>query len=129
MAFYLGGAFTLRGYDDFEFQGNNILLANVELRYPFIERLIMRGPIPLSLSGLRGVVFFDIGGAWNGDFEDLRVAHVVDGQDRLQDLNASYGFGVRMWLAYFLMKLDFAWATSFAGETGRHVHFSLGGEF
>ena len=129
MAFYLGGAFTLRGYDDFEFQGNNILLANVELRYPFIERLIMRGPIPLSLSGLRGVIFFDIGGAWNGDFEDLRVAHVVDGQDRLQDLNASYGFGVRMWLAYFLMKLDFAWATSFAGETGRHVHFSLGGEF
>jgi outer membrane protein assembly factor BamA len=44
-------------------------------------------------------------------------------------LNASYGFGVRMWLGYFLMKLDFAWATRFNGEVGERVHFTLGGEF
>jgi outer membrane protein assembly factor BamA len=54
---------------------------------------------------------------------------VIDGKEQLTGLNAGYGFGVRMWLAYFLMKLDFAWATQFDGEEGRRVHFSLGGEF
>jgi len=129
MAFYLGGASTLRGYEDFEFTGNNILMANAELRYPFIERLVLGGPVALSLGDLRGVLFFDIGGAWNGDLSNLRVAHVIDGKEQLKDLNAAYGFGVRMWLAYFLVKLDFAWATRFSGEIGNRVHFSLGGEF
>jgi Tol biopolymer transport system component len=127
--FYVGGAYNLRGYEDFEFDGNNVLLASIELRYPFIDRLIMRGPIPLQLGGLRGALFFDIGGAWSGDYDDLRVAHRVDGEEELKDLNAGYGFGVRMWFSYFLMKLDFAWATRFNGQVGRRVHFSLGGEF
>ena len=129
MAFYLGGASTLRGYEDFAFAGNNILLANLELRYPFIEQLVMRGPIPLVLGDLRGVFFFDIGGAWNGGIKALRVARVIDGREQLSGLNAGYGFGIRMWLAYFLMKLDFAWATQFDGSEGQRVHFSLGGEF
>jgi Tol biopolymer transport system component len=127
--FYIGGAYNLRGYEDFEFDGNNVVFASLELRYPFIDRLIMRGPIPLQLGGLRGALFFDIGGAWSGDVEDLRVAHRVEGQEELKDLNAGYGFGVRMWFSYFLMKLDFAWATRFNGQVGRRVHFSLGGEF
>jgi Tol biopolymer transport system component len=129
MTFYLGGGYTLRGYEDFEFEGNNVVLASVELRYPFIERLVMRGPIPITLGGIRGAFFFDIGGAWNGDLDALRVAHVVDNEEELKDLNASYGFGIRMWLGYFLMKLDFAWATRFNGEIGNRVHFTLGGEF
>jgi Tol biopolymer transport system component len=127
--FYIGGAYNLRGYKDFEFEGNNVLFASLELRYPFIDRLIMRGPIPLQLGGLRGALFFDIGGAWSGDPGDLRVAHRVDGQEELKDLNAGYGFGIRMWFSYFLVKLDFAWATRFNGQLGRRVHFSLGGEF
>ena len=129
MTFYLGGGYTLRGYEDFEFDGNNVVLASLELRYPFIERLVMRGPIPLSLGGIRGAFFFDIGGAWSGDLDALRVAHMVDNEEELKDLNASYGFGIRMWLGYFLMKLDFAWATRFNGQVGRRVHFTLGGEF
>ena len=127
--FYLGGAYNLRGYRDFEFDGNNVVMASIELRYPFIDRLIMRGPIPLQLGGLRGALFFDIGGAWSGHYTDLRVAHRVDGQEELKDLNAGYGVGIRMWFAYFLMKLDWAWATRFNGQVGRRVHFSLGGEF
>lgn len=127
--FYIGGAYNLRGYEDFEFDGNNVAFASIELRYPFIDRLIMRGPIPLQLGGLRGALFFDIGGAWTGDIDNLRVAHRVDGQEELKDLNAGYGVGMRMWFSYFLMKLDFAWATRFNGQVGRRVHFSLGGEF
>jgi Tol biopolymer transport system component len=127
--FYIGGAYNLRGYRDFEFDGNNVTFASIELRYPFIDRLVMRGPIPLQLGGLRGALFFDIGGAWTGDLQDLRVAHRVDGAEELKDLNAGYGVGMRMWFSYFLVKLDFAWATRFNGQVGRRVHFSLGGEF
>ncbi|MFZ1946519.1 MAG: BamA/TamA family outer membrane protein [bacterium] len=126
--FYLGGAYTLRGYDDGEFRGNNFVLGNFELRFPFIERLILRAPA-ISFGDLRGVLFFDMGGAWNGDFSDLRVAHMVDAREELKDLNASYGVGMRFWLAYFLVKLDCGWATQFGGTTGARVHFSLGGEF
>jgi hypothetical protein len=127
--FYIGGAYTLRGFEDYEFEGNNVLLASIELRYPFIDRLVTRGPIPLSIGGVRGVFFFDIGGAWPGHYTDLRVAHRVDGREELRDLNAGYGFGMRMSFSYFLMRLDFAWATRFNGQVGRRVHFSLGGEF
>jgi outer membrane protein assembly factor BamA len=129
MRFYLGGAATLRGYEDFEFSGNNIIMSSLELRFPFIESLILRGPIPLSLGGLRGVFFFDMGGAWDGDYSDLTLKRDIDGREVPNYLNAGYGFGTRMWLGYFLVKLDFAWATRFNGDVGRRVHFSLGGEF
>ncbi len=128
--FTLGGGYTLRGYPDFEFEGNNMALANVELRYPFIDRLEMRGPIPLLLGGIRGVLFFDIGGAWRGQFKDFRFARAYpDGTERLEDFHAAYGFGFRMIFSYLLMRLDFAWGTDFGGPAQRRVHFTLGGDF
>jgi Tol biopolymer transport system component len=127
--FYLGGGYTLRGYPDFEFEGNNMALASLELRYPFIDRLVTRGPIPLALGGIRGVFFFDIGGAWHGQFNDIRVARMEDGTERLDDLHAAYGFGFRMIFSYLLVRLDFAWATDFGGPAMKRVHFTLGGDF
>jgi outer membrane protein assembly factor BamA len=74
-------------------------------------------------------MFFDIGGAWSGHFTDVRFAHQVDGGEQLKDLYTGYGFGLRMWFSYFLMRLDFAWATQFDGDVVRRTHFSLGGDF
>ena len=127
--FSLGGGYTLRGYPDFEFEGNNMAFASLELRYPFIDRLITRGPIPLMLGGIRGVFFFDIGGAWSGQFNDIRVARVTDGTEHLEDLHAAYGFGFRMIFSYLLLRLDFAWATDFGGPAMKRVHFTMGGDF
>ena len=129
LAFFLGGPYSLRGYDYFEFAGNNIILANAELRFPFVESLILRGPLPISLGGIRGVFFFDIGGAWNGDLDNFRAVHTRDDHQELDDLAADYGFGMRMGIAYFLLRLDFAWATRFSGGTGKQVYFSLGQDF
>ena len=129
LSFFLGGPYTLRGYDYFEFVGNNILLANAELRFPFVESLVLRGPLPISLGGIRGVFFFDIGSAWNGDLDNFRAVHTVDGRQELDDLAADYGFGMRMGLGYFLLKIDFAWATRFSGGAGKQVYFSLGEDF
>jgi outer membrane protein assembly factor BamA len=129
VVFSLGGGYTLRGYPDFQFEGNNMAFASLELRYPFIDRLVTRGPIPLMLGGIRGVFFFDIGSAWNGQFNDVRWMHTVEGSQQLADFHAAYGFGFRMVFSYLLMRLDFAWATNFGGPAQKRVHFTLGGDF
>jgi hypothetical protein len=123
--FYMGGVNSLRGYDDFEFRGHNLALVSLEFRYPFIDRLDIASPIPLSLWGLRGVMFMDAGAAWDDEFR----GSINEGGRRLQDIKASIGFGVRMRLAIFVIRVDRAWPTDFQ-DTGKGVtHFALGAEF
>jgi dipeptidyl aminopeptidase/acylaminoacyl peptidase len=123
--FYAGGVNSIRGYEDFEFRGHNLALVSLEFRYPFIDRLDIASPIPLSLWGLRGVMFVDAGAAWDDEFRGIED----DGGRRLKDIKASIGFGVRMRLAIFVIRLDRAWPTDLQ-DTGRAVtHFALGAEF
>jgi len=123
--FYMGGVNSLRGYDDFEFRGHNLALMSLEFRYPFIDRLDIASPIPLSLWGLRGVMFVDAGAAWDDEFR----GSVNDNGRRLKDIKASIGFGVRMRLAFFVIRVDRAWPTDLQ-DTGKPVtHFALGAEF
>lgn len=123
--FYMGGVNSLRGYDDFEFHGRNLALVSLEFRYPFIDRLEIASPIPLSLWGLRGVMFIDAGAAWDDEFR----GSVNDGGRRLQDIKAGIGFGVRMRLSIFVIRVDRAWPTDLQ-DTGKPVtHFALGAEF
>src|SRR5262249_62390015 len=58
-AFQLGGATTVRGYDDFALVGTRIAFTNFELRFPFVNALGVVGPIPLGFFNLRGVAFAD----------------------------------------------------------------------
>jgi outer membrane protein assembly factor BamA len=58
---YFGGNHEMRGYDYLEFVGQNAIFADAELRIPLIDA--MATPIGI-LGGVRGVVFFNIGGAW-----------------------------------------------------------------
>jgi Tol biopolymer transport system component len=123
--FYLGGVNSLRGYDDFEFRGRNLALVSLEFRYPFIDHLDIASPIPLSLWGLRGVMFVDAGAAWDDTFR----GSVSDNGRRLEDIKAAIGFGVRMNLAIFVIRVDWAWPTDLQ-DSGRAVtHFALGAEF
>jgi Tol biopolymer transport system component len=124
--FYMGGVNSLRGYDDFDFHGRNLALASVEFRYPFIDHLEIASPIPLSLWGLRGVMFLDAGAAWDDDFRG-----VADGPNgrRLNDIKASHGVGVRMRLSMFVIRVDWAWPTDFRAAGDVVTHFALGAEF
>jgi outer membrane protein insertion porin family len=124
--FYMGGVNSLRGYDDFDFHGRNLALASVEFRYPFIDHLEIASPIPLSLWGLRGVMFLDAGAAWDDHFRG-----VADGPNgrRLNDIKASHGVGVRMRLSMFVIRVDWAWPTDFRAAGDVMTHFALGAEF
>ncbi len=58
---YYGGNADMRGYDYLEFVGQNSIYGNAELRLPLINA--MATPIGV-LGGVRGVAFFNVGGAW-----------------------------------------------------------------
>jgi hypothetical protein len=57
---FFGGNSEMRGYNYLEFIGHNAFFGNAELRFPLIEAMLT--PIGV-LGGVRGVAFFNIGGA------------------------------------------------------------------
>jgi len=123
--FYIGGVNSIRGYDDFEFSGHNVALATLELRYPFIDNLTIASPIPLSIWGLRGVLFADLGAAWDEEFRGVAKSDHV----RFQDIKASYGVGARMRFGYFILRYDLAWPTDLQTKGEPVSHFAIGAEF
>lgn len=128
-AFQIGGATTVRGYDDFALTGTHIAFTNFELRFPFLSSLGVVGPIPLGFFNLRGVAFADNAVALD-DFHAFRWTYEgLDGKRRLQDLHFSFGGGVRSVIAFLVVKVDVAWKTNFHETSQPVYHFSLGPEF
>jgi outer membrane protein insertion porin family len=97
----LGGSETLRGYERSTFSGDNMLLLNIEYRFPLAENFT-------------GVIFADGGNAWD-DLED------VD----LEALHYSLGGGVRMNTPIGQIRLDYGFSEDGIGMP----HFSIGNTF
>lgn len=97
--FSVGGSDTLRGYEDDQFKGNKMLTATAEYRFPIAKKV-------------QGVVFSDIGNAWEGEGY------------KLNDLKSSVGVGVRVNTPLGPIRIDYA-----KGEEGSKTHFSFGGQF
>ena len=135
---YFGGNSELRGYDYLEFLGNKAFFTNAELRFPLIEAALT--PIGV-IGGLRGVFFFNFGGAgfeglkmnvWSRDpmtYQPL-VGFVTDPFSpsggspvfgppktisgfRLVDSRASYGIGLETFALGFPIHFDWSWRTLF----------------
>lgn len=125
LPFWLGGPSTLRGYDYYDILGKNMLLFNSELRIPFIDYLKMSFPLPIELRGIRGVLFLDIGSAWN-NLKDFRPFESAQEWIRLRDLYSGLGVGLRIGLGFFNIKLDIAKRTdltSLSQETRYYLTF------
>jgi Tol biopolymer transport system component len=132
--FYLGGSQNLRGFDDYELIGSKVGLLNLEYRYPLIDRLRLAFPILMEINGVRGVLFTDFGGVTDTLDNFKAVKSSDDGilGIELQDLKSSFGFGSRMRFSFFVLKLDFAWATTGwtkATTSKMRTHLTLGSEF
>ena len=92
---YLGGSWDLRGYPRRGEYARNVMLFSNELRFPFIDALIVGLPMTsIGFQAIRGAVFFDAGNAWESDFGRLKGA---------------MGVGARVALGY-LVVLRFDWA-------------------
>lgn len=114
--FYLGGANSLRGYDDRRLTpagwGTKLFLARAEWRIP-----ITKEKFPYHKS--TGVFFFDTGGIWQS------------GQvPKASDLVSTIGFGVRTRLPVVgLTRVDFSFPLKKIDENDFKVHISLGHTF
>ena len=107
--------------------GNNGIFT-AEMRVPFVNTLALDAPLPLVFRNGRGVMFFDIGCA----FDDLSSFHGAStaGGYHLDDLKMSLGIGYRINLGYFLLKHDIAWRTDLRGISRKpEQSFTLGAEF
>lgn len=102
--FTLGGADTIRGYEDDEFRGNKMYAVTLEYRYPIAKKI-------------QGVVFTDVGNAWGGT-ENISWYHSS------HKVHESAGVGFRVTTPIGPVRLDYAW-----GQNGGKFHFSFGGKF
>jgi len=124
--FFFGGLDTVRGVRFRSLAGDRGFFANVEYRFPLID--LLATPL-LAFQGVRGVLFFDVGGAWFSDFQDFDFYD--EENDRLLDGIASYGWGVT---ARFL-GLDLNWDFTkridppLEGDDGYGTNFWIGYRF
>jgi outer membrane protein assembly factor BamA len=109
--FSLGGPTTLRGYDYQQFWGTRMWLASFEYRFPLFDAIIFGWPGRWGFTNIGGTAFFDVGHAFDGD---PRNPFVFEGNTfKLDDSHADVGFGLYMYVGYFLMSFQFAWPTDF----------------
>lgn len=102
--FTLGGADTLRGYEDDQFRGNKMYAATLEYRYPIMKKV-------------QGVVFTDMGNAWGGTGD-------IPWYNQENTFHVSAGVGVRITTPIGPIRLDYG-----QGTDGGKFHFSFGGKF
>lgn len=102
--FTLGGASSLRGFEDDEFRGTRFYEGTAEYRYPIAKKI-------------EGVLFIDAGSVWGG----------VDNLFWYEDSRKLYGaggLGFRVKTPIGPINLSYAYGTN-----GGKFHFSFGGQF
>jgi len=97
--FRVGGSETVRGYRYGAMQGDRMLVAQVEYRFPINQTI-------------HGAVFYDLGNAWEGSGLDLH------------DLKQGAGVGIRFNTPLGVIRIDYG-----IGENGGEAYFSLGPTF
>ncbi|RMG48346.1 MAG: hypothetical protein D6718_01995 [Acidobacteria bacterium] len=118
----LGGLNQLRGFRFREFFGENVVWANLELRFPLFDRIVWSFGLPTG--PVRAAMFVDAGSAWYGDellpdgsrgkivYDPLLGAfrpYATRGPDgKLLDLHVSAGFDLSVPLLGLPMHWSFA---------------------
>jgi len=118
----------LRGYNYYEMSGSKFALINMEFRFPAIEYFVLKFPLPMILTRLRGAAFLDVGAAWDENVL-FKGATSSDGDFRLTGIKTGFGYGIRANLGFMLFKFDHAWKTDLDKVSTPKYYLSLGAEF
>ena len=131
--FFSQFATPLRGARYYERDGTRYALANMEFRFPLIQYLGLGFP-PLRFFNIRGTMFADIGTTFRAGSEWYNVAPWrgteinARGQRVFKDLVGGYGVGARVFLLYFLVRIDVAWPYDL-NSSGKPIwYISLGAD-
>lgn len=134
--FYLGGLNSLRGYDwrDVgpkrfnslgnlsEVGGNKYVQFNLEYIFPLVKK-----------AGLMGLVFYDMGNAFEDDLSDEYLADGVDDIDDsfdLTNLRSSVGYGIRWYSPLGPLRLEYGHVLDRReGEKSGRWEFTMGAGF
>jgi outer membrane protein insertion porin family len=107
--YFMGGAESLRGYNEDRFWGSNMFLGSFEFRSPLAP-------------SLTGVVFIDVGDAWGGSYERVRFNDFT--QHSGFSPSVGIGIGMRVVTPIGPIRIDQGF-----GREGAHTHFSIGHVF
>jgi outer membrane protein insertion porin family len=110
-AFSVGGANTLRGYEEDRYRGRRFWLTNVEYRRAFTD-------------SLTAVAFVDAGSAYGGVFRTIVPGFQISAEDQELDAHVSVGLGLRVKTRIGPLRLDVGF-----GEEGSRAHFGFGHMF
>lgn len=119
--------YPLRGYNYNSVSGSKFALMNAEFRFPFLRYLIF-GALPLAFQNIQGVLFTDVGTAWN-DNKSLKLFRKEGTDIVTNDLLIGMGTGLRVFLLYFPMKFDVAWSYDLRKFSKPRYYISLGADF
>jgi Tol biopolymer transport system component len=120
----------LRGAGYYTLAGTRFLMTNLEFRFPLLRRLLLGFPLPLDLWNVGGSLFLDMGMAWDRGNTPKPFIKSPSGLFRTRDVFASFGFGTRINLGFFLLRMDLAWPTDFyRSVTSPAILWSLGADF
>ncbi len=125
---FLQTGLPLRGYNYNAAFGSKYALFNFELRYPLFA-FLQAGPLPLGLQSLGGVMFFDVGSAWNRERDFVAFTKDAQGNTVTRDLLMGMGTGARIFFLAFLVRFDVAWAWTYDNFSPPKYYFSLGFDF
>jgi Tol biopolymer transport system component len=118
----------LRGYNYVAAIGSRYSLFNFELRYPLFA-FLQAGPLPIGLQSIGGVMFFDMGSAWNRERDYVVFTRDEEGRVVSRDLLMGMGTGARIFFLAFLVKFDVAWTWNLNSFSPPKYYFSLGTDF
>lgn len=107
--YFVGGAESLRGYNEDRFWGFNMFLASTEYRHPLAP-------------SLTGVFFVDAGDAWGGRYQGVRLSGF--NQHTGFSPSVGIGLGLRVVTPIGPIRIDEGF-----GREGAHTHFSIGHAF
>lgn len=125
---FLQTGVPLRGYNYNAAIGSRYGMFNVEFRYPLFA-FLQAGPLPIGLQSLNGALFFDMGSAWNKERDLVAFTRNADGGVETRDLLMGMGTGARVFLLFFLVRFDVAWAWNVDSFSPPKYYLSLGADF
>jgi Tol biopolymer transport system component len=123
---FLTPGFPMRGFDFNEQLGSKYFIGNAEFRFPLF-RAIVSGPLPVLFQYVSGVLFADVGSAWNTNFNAFNERE--DGSLVTDDLLIGTGIGARAYVFGMPVRFDVAWNYNLENWSRPHYYVSLGYDF